>query len=532
MTPEDAAPHGCQQHDGSLDKGYQPCNAPATHTAHVKNELHDAVYRFCERHSRTMFQQRDAHDIREYQPEQETGHMSENTDHVVPEEHSDIVGGSTAARRIGCPRSYALEQLVPKDAGSIYAREGTALHEMIAIVLGKDKEPAKLLPFTFKRESKGEHDVEGSWEFTVDQDLWDDVGQPALDAFDDFVDEIEKEQGQPFTYVVETRCEMPGIAGGFGTSDVIWTCGEMSGVWDWKFGRNPVSADENHQLMFYARAAASTMPHLFGPIDGVEGNDNASKFSEIDPKREVILSIMQPKCNDDPSEYIVTVEELEAFRVELLSAVKTAEREGVKAPVAKGKWCDFATCKAICPLWAGQSAAFGEKMAKFKEDLDAIDHQSFPEEAVAHTHDFLDALPELMDLADAAEEWIKTVRQAAFRAVEDDPDSVEGWRIGIASSNRRGWAVDDEQVRKFLKNRRYTLDEIAPRTTITMPAAEKLFKKDKKAAIPEDMVVVNTTTKKALVRTDSSLPAEEMSSERARALGDKIAAISGTTNEA
>ena len=62
--------------------------------------------------------------------------MSLATNHLTPEEHSDIVGGSTAARRIGCPRSYALEQLVPKDdRGSEYAREGTALHELMAMAL-------------------------------------------------------------------------------------------------------------------------------------------------------------------------------------------------------------------------------------------------------------------------------------------------------------------------------------------------------------------------------------------------------------
>lgn len=46
--------------------------------------------------------------------------------HITPDQHSDLVGGSTAARRIGCPRSFALEQLVPKDnRGSIYAQEST-----------------------------------------------------------------------------------------------------------------------------------------------------------------------------------------------------------------------------------------------------------------------------------------------------------------------------------------------------------------------------------------------------------------------
>lgn len=34
------------------------------------------------------------------------------TDSITPTQHSSLVGGSTAARRIGCQRSYALEQYV------------------------------------------------------------------------------------------------------------------------------------------------------------------------------------------------------------------------------------------------------------------------------------------------------------------------------------------------------------------------------------------------------------------------------------
>tara|TARA_R100001086_G_scaffold15801_2_gene7836 strand:- start:747 stop:2282 length:1536 start_codon:yes stop_codon:yes gene_type:complete len=500
------------------------CGAPATHTADV-----DAVnHRFCAEHAKSLHLFRNIRNI------EQIGSMDMSTaeEHTVPEEHSDIVGGSTAARRIGCPRSYALEQLVPKDAGSIYAREGTALHEMIAIILDQDKKPSELLPFTFKREAKDEHDVEGSWEFVVDEDLWYDVGQPALDAFDDFMDDIEKDQDAAFDYVIETRCEMPSIAGAFGTSDVIWSCGDLSGVWDWKFGRGPVSAEENHQLMFYARAAASAMPHLFGPIDGVEGNDNAGKFSEINPKREVILSIMQPKVSDEPSEYIVTVEELEAFRMTLLAAVNTAKNDGVEAPVAKGKWCDFATCKTVCPLWAGRSATFGEKMAKLSASQDAAAkavHDGHPEEQQAYDAEFFDMLPELLDLAEVAEEWSKQVFAAAHAAATDG-NPPEGWKLKEKRSSGRTWAVDEDAVKTFMKNRRYKLDDYMPRKLATMPQCEKLLKKDGRT-IPDEMVEMKPSSGTTLVRADHPAPAVKMSSDRARDLGDKIAAISGT-NEA
>lgn len=440
-----------------------------------------------------------------------------NQKHEVPDEHSGIVGGSTAARRINCPRSYALEKLVPPDPGNAYAREGTALHEMIARVLNTGWCP---LPFTFTHERDGV--------LEVSEDLWAELGQPALDAFDKFVKEIEKDTGGEFEFVVETRCAMPGIAGAFGTSDIIWSCGSMSGVWDWKFGRNAVSAEENQQLMFYGRAAASTAPTLFG----------AATWGEVDQTREVVLSIMQPQCSDTPSEYIVTVAELEAFRVELMTATKEAETLGVKAHVEKGGWCKYATCKAVCPLWGGQSATFGEKMAKLAalataQDVELVDVKTGPKQSVDFgdgpvdvTARFTDMLPELLDLAEAATEWANTVRTAARNALNGG-STVDGWALTENITSKRVWAVDDAALKKFFKNRRFAMDEYMPRKLVTMPAAEKMLKKAKAVnPIPEDMVMKSYTKTIAMVRAAGAAPLE-MSSNRAKLLGDKMAALNG-----
>lgn len=476
------------------------------------------VGRFCEQHDKDLHQYRNMSNTRPYVREDMT---DQTQTHETPEEHSDVVGGSTAARRIGCPRSYALEKLVPPDPGSSYAREGTALHEMMAIILDKDMKPGELLPFTFKREG---HDVEGDWKFTVDAELWADLGQPALDAFDNFIDDIEKETGAEFDYIVETRCEMPGIPGAFGTSDVIWKCGKYSGVWDWKFGRKEVSAERNKQLMFYARAAANSAPAMFFDDD----HKADYTWGNMDPEREVILSIMQPKCSDEPSEYIVTVAELEEFRVELMDAVKTAEQQGEKAPVAKGGWCDFATCKAVCPLHAGQTAVFGEKMARLgqlakEQDVPVAEVEG---EVAGIPLAFADMLPDLLDLAEDAEKWIAEVRKAANRVLDDDPEAIPGWMHTEKKTSKRVWAVEEDEVRKFMKNRRYTLDDYAPRKMLTMPQAEKLLKRDGRT-IPEEMIEKDVTVRVALVRADGENAPLQTTAERAAEVGQKLAALGG-----
>ena len=52
-------------------------------------------------------------------------------------EHSDVMGGSTAAQRIYCPGSYMLEKEVSKEVESSYAKEGTALHHCMEHVLNE-----------------------------------------------------------------------------------------------------------------------------------------------------------------------------------------------------------------------------------------------------------------------------------------------------------------------------------------------------------------------------------------------------------
>src|SRR5690606_26284431 len=56
-------------------------------------------------------------------------------------EHSDLVGGSTAERRLNCPGSYLEEQKIPESVrrkSSTYADEGTALHAAVEFILNEN----------------------------------------------------------------------------------------------------------------------------------------------------------------------------------------------------------------------------------------------------------------------------------------------------------------------------------------------------------------------------------------------------------
>jgi len=272
------------------------------------------------------------------------------TAHITPEEHSDLVGGSTAARRMGCPRSYKLERLVPKDErGSEYAREGTALHELMAMTLRDGIEPTDILPYTFTS-------ADGGWSFTVDRELWDAKGEPALTAFDKFCAQMEREIGDDMHMLIERRVAVPGIPGAFGTADIIGRCGAELFVCDWKFGFKTVAADANKQLMFYAAGALNT--------------ERAWVTSELadDPTTPVTLAIIQPlnagQGNDIVQHWTTTVGDLAAYMDELRAAVTEAQEDGAR--IAKGEWCNFARCKTVCPLYLNAVGSLGEKLAELK----------------------------------------------------------------------------------------------------------------------------------------------------------------------
>ena len=394
---------------------------------------------------------------------------------LQPDEHSDIVGGSTAHRRLNCPRSYALEKLLPRDKGSIYAREGTALHALWAKVLEDDVEPLDLLPYKHEEPARGE---EPGWTYLIDELTWAEIGEPALAAFDRFVLKLEEEQGVRAKIMVETRCSFPGIEDAFGTTDVCILCGDVVVVWDWKAGSGPVSAVDNDQLKFYARALWNDHPEWF---EGVE---------------RVILAIMQPKVNDhEPDIWYTDKAHLERFALQLQDVVKTARAEGENAPIERGDWCKFATCKAICPLWAGRTMLLAEKLAAAK--VQTNDGKLTPRVLG-------DELPDLLELAEIAEDWAKQLRATAHAHLEEG-GTIEGWKLVEKRSSGRDWAKTPEELIAWFRNRKFTLDEYMPRQMLSPAQAEKLLKGTGRE-LPDDLFVKRPSSGSSMAREGSTRP--------------------------
>lgn len=341
-------------------------------------------------------------------------------------EHSDLVGGSSAAKRLACPGSYKMEKKLPATAetSSAYADEGSALHDCVAYMLDNDiVDLDEVRGMVFR-------------DLVMTDDLIEHAVKPSMEFFDALCDESEKRGEGELQFLVEKRCQLPGIPGAFGTSDIIFRNRVRSGILDWKYGAGvPVAAiypdDDkgdliNAQLMFYARAAMFSYPGFFPREDNKDW--------------PVELIIFQPRVREDAAKpgvpddtalasvydgdhrvtyAMVDVTYLEQFRNALVRAI--AEATGDSPKIEKGEHCRFAKCKAICPLWTGPvldlsalTAKRTEYAAVDKEKPGSIEWGSF----------YADAL-ELKDIVDM---FFAEIAQQAHQALEAG-HAVPGWKL-------------------------------------------------------------------------------------------------------
>lgn len=285
--------------------------------------------------------------------------MASNT--AKPEAHSSVVGGSSAEKRLACPASYQLEQKLPpsaKSTSSEYADEGTAMHEAMSYILKNDV----LDLDTLEGDTFGTNAETGNPGYVVTRELLETCIYPCMDFFDALDEESNFEGGLQF--LVENSVVMPGIPEAFGTADLICRTDKRSIIVDWKFGVGVLvkasydtedGVRPNAQLMYYARAAMHSFPHMF------EGDN---------PDWPVDLYIVQPRAREgDPdapfTKTTVTVKQLEDFRRELIA--KVAEAMGEQPTMAAGPHCRFAACKTICPLHIQSGVKVTELAKKLTE---------------------------------------------------------------------------------------------------------------------------------------------------------------------
>jgi len=359
-------------------------------------------------------------------------------------QHSNIVGGSTAKRVMGCPGSVALCAKMPPRPSSVYADLGTLLHTAISQVLDQGVTPESLIGMKYQDQ-------------VLTQELIDNKLHVALDLLGEIDPKLEME------YAVETEVGfgdfLPNV---FGSCDLLGRIGNRAIVLDWKFGDGvAVGVEENEQLLFYAAAAMRT-PSVAWVFDGAT---------------EIECVIVQPPS---VKRWVTTVERVKIFENNLVASVKESQK--ANAGLSAGEHCRWCAAKPICPKMTG-----------------AVD-RALQEQLVSLNADMIGGYLKNCDLL---EQWITDLRALAHQMLEADTP-VPGWKL-VNKRAIRQWAVDDETVKDELNRAGLLPAETVVEKVISPAQAEKELKKYN-LKLPTELVVA-VSSGSTLAREDDPRPA-------------------------
>lgn len=394
--------------------------------------------------------------------------------------HSQLVGGSTAGRRLACPGSYQLTQSLPPSADrpSEYAEEGTFAHSVMDHLMRtrmdffNDAEPRDYSGVAGALLGKTFHDR------VLTQDHLDSMILPALEA----LKELEAHYGGGFRVAaVEFRVRFPNLPGAFGTCDLVLVSDDRAIVVDWKFGQGvPVLAVYDHgdsetlnpQLMYYLAAAINTRRTTF------QG-------------RDLIIAIVQPRTSEPLTHTEVSRRDLKLFREDMENAVVAALNRD--PPLSKGEHCRWCPAKITCPLWTMPVMGLAEAIG---------DEVYTPDKLPDLFPNYGDYLAKAKALVDLLAMYSKEVNEQLHAYLEEG-GQVPGWRLK-AKVKQRQW-VDPAIVVPALEALGFETEDIFQAKLQTFQAADRAAKR-LGVTIPDNLRVAPETDETTVCPTNDPAP--------------------------
>lgn len=346
-------------------------------------------------------------------------------------DHSHVMGGSTAARRINCPGSLQAEKAAPEQPESDFARRGSMLHAAMELLITADPQTESELDGLLTEMEGQDMGYEGQ-ELTAE--LIEDKIIPAWNAWLDVLDTWDLDD-----WFIEQRVSLDSvIRGAFGTADILGKdTKKRLHVLDWKFGDGvPVSAEGNIGLGFYAGAAMyDEEPELIEFCEDVTG---------------VVLHIVQPRVGSNQVlQSWETTEDWVEQLVELaVKAMTLAEAEN--APRKPGPWCQFCRARVGCPAQQQMATA-------------ALQHEPKSMTSIE--------LAAALKLAMQLKTWISDVVQLAQTEAEGGA-SIPGFKL-VNKQPRRVWA-NEADAEKIMRAAKIKVGDMYSKKLISPAQAEKL----------------------------------------------------------
>lgn len=273
-------------------------------------------------------------------------------------------------------------------------------------------------------------------------------------------EEIKKYQGD---LKVESKVSINADI--WGTADAIVENAETLHIFDFKYGKHPVLAEQNKQLGLYAIAAS---------------------FVHLLQYKKVFLHILQPRIERHGEEHRVHSfwEAPHEWLAELRdSAVRAASSYQTAEPVM-GDHCTFCPAKGFCPA---HHKEIEEAFAAIKEA---------PKE--------LEALAALFEKKKAIMSFFDAAEEVLIAALEEDGESIPGYRLKQGTKKRAyNPALNIEQIReRFLEMG--VEEELFIKTEEKLLPLKAVFAKVSEDELREREIIVDTVTKPTVVKEAAS----------------------------
>ena len=349
-----------------------------------------------------------------------------------------------------CPGSHVLQAGLP-NTSSKYAAEGTAAHQVLTWALQETRPAAAYIGRVIEADG---------FTFEVDDDMARHV-QTCID----YCTDAAGDDGVIFADIrvnYSTYLDVPE-AEAWGTADVIIARGDEIIVVDFKYGMGvEVSAEKNPQMSLYALGALQAYNGLAGDFTRVR------------------MAISQPRIKSAPSEYDLTVGELEAWgRGVARSAVQMCQMAAMNPTVMPEGWattylvpgekqCKFCRAKATCP-------ALRYEVSTTIAGFSPAEPSEFAEVAPKPTqHADETWLAACLSKVDLIEDWCKAIRaETERRLLAGEP--VPGYKLVQGKKGNRQWA-DAKEAEELLKSMRVKESDMYDFKLISPTTADKLAK--------------------------------------------------------
>jgi len=322
-----------------------------------------------------------------------------------------------------------MEEQVPPQKESTYAREGTAAHalaEMKAreLILGEEVTDDDL----------------DKWraEFDITDEAEAEMEEHALAYVDLLRTRLAANPGS--VLLLEQRLPT-GIKDCWGTSDAVIVSPTVVESVDFKYGLGvKVDAQANPQLRLYGVGALDTYGDLLGEVEVVR------------------LTVHQPRLGHTDTE-VISADELRAWR----DSIKPVAEEalGPKARFAPGD----DTCR-WCPASGRCRAQMEYAVARDFAPADTLDE---------------DEVAELLQRVPAIEQWCAALKDYALNRVYSEGVPIPGYKV-VMSGGRRS-ITDPEGALQALLAIGYTADQVSQRKMKGIGELETLLKGDFDVAV-------------------------------------------------